>query len=155
MFFVAFPSFAQENEMGSGPFLRIYDFESKKILKGKFLSVSDDFEVLRLLKGADTVGIQTNSISYIITKRSPGHLILIGGAIGFVGGAVLGFSQKDPNARLYWGYDLLIPGVFFGLGGAALGALGSGGKKSRIYSINGKTENMEDFNSGVLVPISN
>lgn len=144
---LSLPVFPQVNDGGAGPFFRIYDSDEQKIEKGKFLSISDDFERLKILHDTDTVLIQTQSISYIRTKRSPGHLILIGGALGFAGGFTLGAMNHDPNAFLSFGlgFESMATGLVFGVGGAAAGSIATAFKKSERYSIDGRSENMRNF----------
>lgn len=147
--FIAFQAFSQESKIVLGPFLRVYNSQEKKIEKGRLIRISEDFEELKILHGSDTVALQTQRISFIRSKRSPGHLILIGGATGFAAGYTIGALtyHPDPNAWLDFGYNFntIGPGLLFGLSGAAIGSIATGFKKSRMYVIDGRPERMEEF----------
>ncbi|SHO62570.1 hypothetical protein A8938_2168 [Algoriphagus zhangzhouensis] len=147
--FMAFGAFSQESTNVKGPFLRIYDSQENKIQKGRIISVSEDFEELKILHGSDTVILQTQDISFIRTKRSSGHLILIGGVTGFAAGYTIGAITYDPSPDAWldfgYGFNTMVPALFFGLGGAAAGSIATGFKKPRMYVIDGRSERLKDF----------
>ncbi|MEN2283674.1 hypothetical protein AAGF08_16140 [Algoriphagus sp. SE2] len=145
------PGFSQVSEKPIGPFIRVYDSLENKIEKGRYLNISEDFEELFLTNNSDTLIVPVAQISYIRTKRSPGHLILVGGAIGFAAGFTMGAISYDPDAWLDFGYgfETIVPGLIVGLGGAALGAVGTGFKKSSLNQIDGSPEKLKEFANSV------
>lgn len=147
--FIAFQAISQESHIAKAPFLRIYDSQENKIQKGRIISVTEDFEELKILNGSDTVNLQTHDISFIRTKRSSGHLILIGGATGFAAGYTIGAITYAPSPDAWldfgYGFNTMVPALFFGLGGVAAGSIATGFKEPRMYVIDGRSERLKEF----------
>lgn len=144
LFSICFTGVSQQTGVDTGPFIRIYNADGKKIAKGKFLQISDGFEELKLLLGVDTIRIPASDISYILTKRSSGHSVLVGGATGFASGFTLGLIAYDQDVWLSFGQlgEPLIFGTLFGVVGGALGSIAAGLKKSDLYMIEEDPENL-------------
>ncbi|EAZ83260.1 hypothetical protein [Algoriphagus machipongonensis] len=157
LLFWSIPVFSQDeiqsNDDLKEPFIRIFNSQKKKIDKGRFLSVSPDYLELNILKGSDTVQVSLKDISYIITKRSTGHSMLIGAAAGMVVGSTLVALTYDPDQgglfNISKGDMILMVGPVFGLGGTIVGAIVSEFNKSALYRIDGSAEKMKDFKNGV------
>lgn len=134
---------AQEKELKSKTFLRVYDLNGKKIAKGKLLST--DKSSLTLKKNKNPITISFENIGSIKTKRSGGNNILMGASIG-AGAAILLISGLggSPND-----YDVLtgIGTLIFTVGGAGIGAITTIDKNSRTFQINGDPIKWEAFRS--------
>ena len=133
-------SYAQEVEVKNNNFIRVYDLKGKKIIKGKVVRVSDT--LLKLKSNGKITSINFNNIGYIKTKRSAGHNILIGSAIGTATGAIFG-AATDPYA---WFADTtdqaaFLGGIYGAMTGAAVGGITVLLKKSKVFIINGNESN--------------
>lgn len=132
-------------------FVRVYDFSSKQTFNGEIYSVTDSSLLLSAKK--TPVVIPVNKISFIKTKRSAGHNVLIGAAAGVATGALVGAASADPDAEI-----APISTGAGAAGGALLGAtLGAavGGitgllKKKETFLINGDFTKWVTFKSFVL-----
>lgn len=128
-------------------FVRVYNLEGKKINKGYIHSVNNEILVLR--RGNNLkIETEVKSIGKIKTKRSGGHNVLMGSAVGASLGAVLGVSTADPDAWIF-GYSKGEGAIGFGtlgaLGGAAVGGVAAGVKNTETFVINGQKENWKLF----------
>ncbi|MGK0325224.1 MAG: hypothetical protein ACJA1D_000563 [Polaribacter sp.] len=135
---------AQELPKKSKIFVRVYNNEGQKIAKGKILKITD--EALILKKGSKSITIPTNEISYLKTKRTNGHNILIGGLAG--AGLVLygvGNGNVDPFVAV------LITPVVSGLG-IGIGYITTLFKNSQYYSIQGDPIKWEGFKEAMYAP---
>ena len=146
--------FSQESTRTKKLFVRVYDLEGKKIGKGHIVSLADS--ILQLKRGAKSVQFNVKDIGIIKTKRSAGHNILIGTAIGATTFAILGAASADPDAWIfaYTAAEGAAAGALVGsLGGAAIGGASVAFKKSLTYPIDGNMDKwkifMEDFTSGM------
>lgn len=143
--------FSQENTNKKKLFVRVYDLEGKKIGKGHVNILNDT--LLELKKNSKLIQFNVNDIGTIKTKRSAGHNILIGTAIGATTFAILGAASADPDAWIF-GYTAAegaaVGALGGGLGGAAVGGASVAFKNSVTYPINGNIDKwrifMEDFN---------
>lgn len=147
---------AQELPKKSQFFVRVYDSSGEKIGKGKMLEITDT--ALRLKKGDRSIQIPLSNISYIKSKKTNGHNVLIGA----IGGSVLGVAVVSGSSS----------GSGGGLGVAAskgiriiaailLPALGSGigylttiFKKSTHYSIDGNPIKWQGFKETMYAPLN-
>lgn len=143
-FSLSFSLNAQEKELKPNIFLRVYHLNGKKIAKGKLYST--DSSKLTLKRNKDLITISVDSIGSIKTKRSGGHNILLGSAIG-AGAAILLITAsggESPNNYSSWqGIGTLI----FTVGGAGVGAISAIDKKSRTFQIQGDTIQWKEFRS--------
>lgn len=143
--------YAQENPNEKKLFVRVYNLEGKKIGKGHVNFVNDT--LLGLKKNSKFLQFNVNDIGIIKTKRSAGHNILIGAAIGATTFAILGAASADPDAWIF-GYTAAegaaVGALGGALGGAAVGGASVAFKNSMTYPINGNIDKwrifMEDLN---------
>jgi hypothetical protein len=131
-------SYAQKETVKKDMFIRVFNFEGKKINKGHVSFVGDS--LLGLKKNGNYIEINVKEIGAIKTKRSAGHNILIGSAIGTATGAILGAASADPDAWIF-GYTAAEGATGFGLagalGGAAIGGISIAFKNSTTFTISG------------------
>lgn len=139
-------SFAQKETVEKGLFIRVFNLEGKKINKGHVAFVGDS--ILGLKKNGNDIEINVKEIGTIKTKRSAGHNILIGSAIGTATGAILGAASADPDAWIF-GYTAAEGATGFGLagalGGAAIGGISIAFKNSTTFIINGEELRWKEF----------
>lgn len=139
-------SFAQKETVEKGLFIRVFNLEGKKINKGHVAFVGDT--ILGLKKNGNDIEINVKEIGTIKTKRSAGHNILIGSAIGTATGAILGAASADPDAWIF-GYTAAEGATGFGLagalGGAAIGGISIAFKNSTTFIINGEELRWKEF----------
>ena len=131
--------YAQKEANTHNVFLRVYNLEGKKISKGSVIFINDT--LLALKNSSDKTAISMKDIGYIKTKRSAGHNILIGSAIGTATGAILGAASADPDAWIF-GYTaaetilLQVAGMsFFDAINHALSTLSTGGFSTKNASV--------------------
>jgi hypothetical protein len=140
---------AQELAKKSKIFVRVYNSEGQKIAKGKILDITDD--ALTLKKWSKSITIPLKEISYIRTKRTKGHNLLIGGVTGALIPAIA-YSGNDSGG---WGtvaIVLLTP--ITGIIGTGIGYLTTVFKKSIYYSIQGDPLKWEGFMEDMYQPRS-
>ena len=132
---------AQKETISNGMFVRVYNLNGEKISKGKLFDISDT--LLTLEHNSKFNNLDPKKIGYIKTKRSAGHNILIGSAIGTATGAILGAASADPDAWIF-GYTAAEGATGFGLagalGGAAVGGISIAFKNSETFTINGEQQ---------------
>ena len=136
---------AQNETEKSGMFIRVYNMDGKKINSGKFLFTNDS--VLGIKRGNKLDQIQITSIGSIKTKRSAGHNVLVGSAIGGGFVAILGAASSDPDSFLGWSAGEGIAAGFI-LGapvGAAIGGITTFFKSPNTYIIEGDIVKMKLF----------
>jgi len=131
-------SYAQKETVEKVMFIRVFNLEGKKINKGHVAFVGDT--ILGLKKNGKDIEINVKEIGTIKTKRSAGHNILIGSAIGTATGAILGAASADPDSWIF-GYTAAEGATGFGLagalGGAAIGGISIAFKNSKAFTISG------------------
>ncbi|MGB5270276.1 MAG: hypothetical protein WBM77_03750 [Maribacter sp.] len=134
--------YAQETKNKAAPFVRVYDQDGKKISKGRIASVTDT----SLITGPreKPVTIEVSRIGLIKTKRSAGHNIFLGAAIGAGTGAILGLATGD-DGWFSQGETTGMAGVLFGIMGTGVGAISATFKKSDTYYINGEPTKWKAF----------
>lgn len=139
-------SYAQKETLEKGMFVRVFNLDGKKINKGHVAFVVDTLLVLK--KNGNDVEINVKEIGTIKTKRSAGHNILVGSAIGTATGAILGVASADPDAWIF-GYTAAEGATGFGLagalGGAAIGGISIAFKNSKTIIINGDLAKFKIF----------
>lgn len=139
---------AQERFENAKVFVRVYNFQGKKIVTGKIISISPTS--LQLSSKRTSVELPVSSIGTIKTKHSAGNNILIGAAIGVVTGAIIGAATTTPVSAYsefseffeYYSFSSKEEGA---LAGVVLGGIAGGGiggitvlfKNSESYEING------------------
>lgn len=126
-------------------YIRVYNLEHKKIVKGRILSTTDTSLKLRVRN--DTIDISVSIIGMIKTKRSPGHNILVGAMIGTSAGAIAGAATAEPDKILgYSAGEGAILGVILGAPvGAIIGAATLIFKKSEKIIIDGDSTKWKAF----------
>jgi len=138
--------FSQNETKNKKLFVRVFDFEGKKIGKGYVAKVTDS--TLELSRSNEYLSISLKDINYIKTKRSTGSNALIGSIAGATTLGVLGAATADPDAWIF-GYTAAEGASAFGLvgaiGGGAIGGLTSVFKNSKTIKIEGDKEKWELF----------
>lgn len=138
--------YAQKETVEKGMFVRVFNLDGKKINKGHVAFVVDT--LLGLKKNGNDVEINVKEIGIIKTRRSAGHNILVGSAIGTTTGAILGVASADPDAWIF-GYTAAEGATGFGLagalGGAAIGGISIAFKNSKTIIINGDLAKFKIF----------
>lgn len=142
--------YSQNRFENTKAFVRVYDLQGKKIGKGKILSISDTS--LQLNRKVASAEIPVNSIGSIKTKRSAGHNVLVGTAIGASTMAILGAATADPDSFLGWSAGEGAAGGAFlgGTAGAVIGGITILFKNSKSYEINGDLEKWKAFNEIII-----
>ena len=138
--------YAQNETNISGIFVRVYNMEGKKINKGYFQLISDT--ILGLKKEQKIAQINVTDIGFIKTKRSAGHNVLIGSAIGGGTLAGLGAATADPDAWIFGytaGEGFVAGAILGGSAGAAIGGITALFKNTSTYLINGSLANLKLF----------
>ena len=130
-------------------FVRVYDLSGNKIHKGKVIAVTETS--LQLKSTENEVTIPANSIGMIKTKRSPGHNVAWGAALGGVAGSIYGASTADPDKILgHTSGEGIWAGFLIGmLPGGAVGGITGLLKKSVTYDIKGNLDNWKVFQSAM------
>jgi hypothetical protein len=138
--------YAQKDTKKSGIFVRVYNLDGKKINKGHIAFVGDT--LLGLKRNGKYTEINFKEIASIKTKRSAGHNVLIGSAIGATTGAILGAATADPGAWIYnytAGEGAAAGALMGAAAGAAVGGISIAFKNPETYIINGSLENWSFF----------
>ena len=132
-------------------FVRVYNLEGKKIKKGKLISVSDTKLQLKRAKGVKSIDIK--DIGKIKTKRSAGHNVLMGAAIGATTVSAISIASIDPNDSEFildatpdtYGEAIVTGVIAGGFLGSAIGALTIPFKNSATFIINGDLSKFKIF----------
>ncbi len=138
---------AQELPKKSKTFVRVYNNEGEKIAKGKILNITDDALILK--KGSKSITISSSNISYLKTKRTNNHNVLMGGLAG-VGYGLFGLTQSSVDEFRTIGFVLLTP-IFTAIG-SGIGYLTTIFKKSKHYSIQGDPIKWKGFKETMYAP---
>ncbi len=144
-------AYAQNRDFSKGMFVRVYNLEGKKISKGKLIFVSDTLLILK--HNSKFNNLNPMDIGYIKTKRSGGHNVLIGAAIGATTVSVISIASIDPDDGYFiWdatpdnvGEALAVGVVGGGTTGAAIGGITIFFKNSKTFIINGEESNWKTF----------
>lgn len=146
---------AQDKNSNKMLFVRIYDFEAKKINKGKLFAVNDT--LLLLKKGQKLVEVNVRDIGFIKTKRSAGNNVLTGAMIGAGTSSVIGVASINPDDGFIIDTtpnsvgDALAVGVIFGgFTGATIGGITILFKNSKTFLINGDKLKLREFKESVF-----
>lgn len=127
-----FNASAQDLPKNSQTFVRVYDFNGNKIDSGKMLEITETDLILK--KGNNTSLIPASRISYIKTKRTTGHNVLIGASGGLLFG-LFGLTQSNGSSIDRAGFAILTP-IFIAVG-SGVGYLTTLFKKSKQYTFTG------------------
>lgn len=156
--FMSMSLYSQNQTKKKKVFVRVYNFEGKKIEKGHFHYATDS--ILELRTNDRLMSIAIEDISYIKTKRSAGHSVLVGSLTGVVLGSIIGAATASGEETKetdtgFWDYEYTTgtsPGTGatigggIGIAGVALAGLGfSVFKKSKTYLIEGDIEKWKIF----------
>lgn len=128
-------------------FIRIYDFETKKIAHGRNYIITDSTIEF---KNRHQI-IHYSTINYIKIKHSFGHNILAGSILGF---SSLGLVALIPYYSQYSFFNKTttsaLVAIFIGLpAGAIIGTMTNIFKKPKKTAINGNVENWKTFKTFV------
>jgi hypothetical protein len=143
--------YAQNRLENTNIFLRVYNLESKKIYKGKILSVSET--ALHLSRNGESIEIPVSSIGSIKTKRSGGNNVLIGAASGATVMGILGAATAEPDAIIMAysaGEGAAGGAIIGGIAGTLLGGFTVLFKNSKSYDINGDEAKWKTFTETIL-----
>ena len=143
--------YAQNQIENTNIFVRVYDFQGKKIGKGKILSISETS--LQLYSKGESVNVMADGIGSIKTKHSAGNNVLMGTAVGATSMALLGAVTADPDAWLFGytaGEGAAVGALLGGTAGAAIGGITILFKNSKSYEINGEIEKWKAFKEMII-----
>ena len=150
LFLLSYAITAQNTKSSKQLFVRVYDLNGHKIEKGKVIFVNDTLLVLN--KPKRVVKLNVSRIGKIKTKRSTGHNVLVGSAVGGVTLAIVGAvtSKEETKTGSSWifgeyeyttgtssGEGALIGGAFGATAGALVGLGISAFNNSKSYKIDG------------------
>jgi hypothetical protein len=136
------------------PFLRIYDFQGKKIYKGKVYIITDSS--LSLIGKKEPLNIPIKEIGYIKTKHSDGNNIVTGSVAGLLIGALMGALantgandiEEPVMTPLFTTGEVAAAGAIVGVGiGAAIGGITIAFKNSKTFHIDGDATKWQQFAS--------
>jgi hypothetical protein len=137
-------SYAQNQDIYSSEFVRVYNLQGKKINKGNVISYNDSLLVIKCNKKLSKIDIA--NIGFIKTKHSPAQNVAIGAVVGGGTLGVLGAASADPDAWIF-GYTAaegFAGGLILGgAAGAAVGGITALFKNSNTYLINGDLEKLK------------
>jgi hypothetical protein len=136
---------AQELPKKSKIFVRVYNEYGKKIAKGKILQITDSTLVLK--KGSSSITISSSDITYLKTKRGPGHNVAIGGALA-VGGLLVATAADDASGIPV---IILFSPIIFGFG-SAVGWVTTLFKNSTQYTFAGDQVKWQGFKETMYAP---
>jgi hypothetical protein len=149
LLFVIFTSlsmYSQNQTKENKMFVRVFDFEGKKIGKGYIVVANDS--TLELSRSNESKTISLKNINYIKTKRSAGNNVLVGSIAGATTLGILGAATADPDAWIFV-YTAAEGALGFGLigavGGGAIGGITSVFKNAKTFSIDGNNEKWKRF----------
>uniref|UniRef100_UPI0040470ADC hypothetical protein n=1 Tax=Polaribacter sp. TaxID=1920175 RepID=UPI0040470ADC len=144
---LCFNASAQELPKNSQTFVRVYDFDGNKIDKGTIFKITDSEIILK--KGKKTHAIHASSISYIKTKRTTGHNVLISASGGLLYG-LFRLTQSNGSSLDRAGFAILTP-IFIAVG-SGVGYLTTLFKKSKQYSFTGDLVKWKAFKEEMYAP---
>ncbi|MFC4723393.1 hypothetical protein ACFO5O_13745 [Geojedonia litorea] len=131
-------------------FVRVYNLEGNKINKGNVLAVNDT--LLLLQKGKRSVKIAASDIGFIKTKRSAGHNVLMGAAIGVTAVSIISVASINPDDGFIFNPtpdnfgEAMIAGIVGGgILGSTVGVLTIPFKKTETIVINGDDQQWKVF----------
>lgn len=133
-------------------FIRVYDLEGKKINKGTISSISENGLILNLR--GETTEIPVSTIGIIKTKRSGGHNVATGAAIGAGALALAGVLDGDNEPGIFSltaGEKGLLGLIAGGIVGSAVGGITIIFKKPETYRIDGLEINFSNFREDMKV----
>lgn len=142
-----FQTKAQELPKNSQTFVRVYDFNGNKIDSGKMLEITETDLILK--KGNNTSLIPASRISYIKTKRTISHNVLIGASGGLLFG-LFGLTQSNGSSIDRAGFAILTP-IFIAVG-SGVGYLTTLFKKSKQYTFTGDLVKWKAFKEEMYAP---
>ena len=143
--------YAQNEIENTNVFVRVYDFQGKKIGKGKILSISETS--LQLYRKGESVKVMVNGIGSIKTKHAAGNNVLVGAATGATTMAILGAATADPDAWIFAytaGEGAALGALLGGTAGAVIGGITILFKNSKSYDINGDMEKWKAFKEMII-----
>jgi len=123
-------------------FVRIFDLQGKKIYKGRVISITDSSLTLK-----DNVTFMATEIGMIKTKRSAGHNIGLGAAIGAVISASIFIGLVSNNGPIDDGAVIVgaLGIVLAPIIGTVAGFISVAIKNPQTFEINGNLENWQTF----------
>jgi hypothetical protein len=124
----------------------VFDLTGKKIYAGQVAMVTD---TSLQLEGKSTPGtILVSNIGFIQTKRSIGHNVVTGFAIGATVFSIFGAATAEPDAAIvgYTAAEGAAAGMLIGAtAGVAVGGITALFKKSETFSVDGDTTKWKAF----------
>ena len=136
---------AQELPKKSKIFVRVFNEYGKKIAKGKILKITDSTLVLK--KGSESIIIPSSEVTYLKTKRSNNHNVLLGAA----GGAAYALYGATLEAD-YTAIAVVLFTPIFATIGAGTGYLTTVFKKSTQYTFAGDITKWKGFKEDMYAP---
>ena len=131
-------------------FIRLYGREHNKIGKGDLLYGNDS--IIRIARGHKEISFPVYEISFIKTRRSAGHTILVGAAIGTGVGIILGAASNNSNSdeTSAASFDLAFAAGMAPFVGTICGGIAAGLRKKETIQINGDIEKWKEAKQTLL-----
>lgn len=148
LFFCATSLNAQDKQVRkTTPFVRVFNYDGKKIGKGYIHEITDDKFVLVLRKKTKTLPIA--EINSFKLKRSYGNSVAVGALIGTGMGVLMAISVDGASDDYFENIEyVVLPPMGF-LSGTTIGALVGIFRKPIEIHIDGQADNLRKFNSVV------
>ncbi len=145
-------SYAQDSSSTKKIFVRLYNSNNEKIGKGYLLYGYDSLIEIKQHAALNTFPVQ--QVAYIQTRRSTGHSILTGAAIGTATGVILIGISAGADTQNSEGtsasFAEALAGVAAPFVGAAIGGVAATFRKRETIIINGNTEQWKDARKKIL-----
>ena len=148
LFFCATSLNAQKTqERKATPFVRVFNYDGKKIGKGYIQEITEDKLVLVLRKKTKTLPIA--EINTLKLKRSYGNSVAVGALIGTGIGVLTAISVDGASDDYFENIEyVVLPPMGF-LSGTTIGAIVGIFRKPIEVQIDGRADNLHKFNSVV------
>jgi hypothetical protein len=149
-------SYAQDNNSSGNNtkkiFVRLYNSNNEQIGKGDLLYGSDSSIEVKRNSRLNTFPVQ--QVAYIKTRRSVGHSILIGAAVGTATGIILIAASAGANTQNSEGtaasFGEALGGVAAPFVGVAAGSIAAAFRKRETIIVNGSAEQWKDARKKLL-----
>jgi RNase P/RNase MRP subunit p29 len=136
----------QEVPKKSKIFVRVYNNQGDKIAKGKIVEITENTLILK--KGSKTISIPSSEITYLISKKSDSHNILVGLLAGTSLGAYSIVKSKNAFGFAFSSITTMLLATL----GSWVGYLSTAFKHSKIYTFSGDAAKWKGFKEDMYSP---
>ena len=154
-FAFSFHLYAQENDTAKPTvkiFVRLYDDNHHKIGKGHLLYGNDSS--IEVKQNSKLNNFPVQQVAYIKTRRSAGHSVLIGAAVGIATGIILIAASSGASTQNSEGtsasFGEALGGVAAPFAGVAAGGIAAAFRKRDTIIINGSAKQWKDARKKLL-----